>query len=152
MLGEGISSRQPPGRTVKHSAPHYPGGEEREQGLSLGHLSPLLPPWVCPPHSANWSHPHLVIFIHLHPSNNSYSSLEKVPLNDSAEMGELPQLCAGTKKLEAAQSSCQAWLTAWYYTLLTAVTSGDQESWRPRNCCFLTGNSSHSILRRKQYL
>jgi len=56
-----------------------------------------------------------VTFIHLCPSNNSYSALEKVPLNCSAEMGELPQLCAGTKKLGAAQSPCQAWLIAQCY-------------------------------------
>lgn len=107
MLGEGISSGQSQGRTEKRSAPHYPGGAGREQGLPLGHLSSLLPAWVCPHYGANWNHAHLVTFIHLCPSNNSYSSLENVPLNSSAETDELPQLCTGTKKLEGAQSSCQ---------------------------------------------
>lgn len=108
VLGEGISSGQPQGRTERLSAPHYPRGAGREQGLPLGHLSSLLPPWVRPHHGAKKSHPNLVTFIHLCPSNNSFSYLEKMPLNSSAEMSGLPQPCAGTKTLEVAQSSFQA--------------------------------------------
>lgn len=68
------------------------------------------PQWSLAGASPTW-----VTFIHLCPSKTSYSSLKKVPLNGSTEMGELPQLCAGTKNLKAARSSCQAWLIAWYY-------------------------------------
>lgn len=90
---------------------------------------PLLPPWVCPPLSAHWSHPQFVTFIHLCLSRNSYFSLEKVPLNSSTEMGELPQLCAGMK--EASQSTCQAWLRAGYYRFPSSYfwRSEGLESW-----------------------
>lgn len=46
-------------------------------------------------------------------------------------MVELPQLCAGMKEPEASQSTCQAWLRAWYWRLPSSYfwRSEGLESW-----------------------
>lgn len=46
-------------------------------------------------------------------------------------MGELAQLCAGTKEPEASQSACQAWLRAGYYRFPSSYfwRSEGLESW-----------------------
>lgn len=73
---------------------------------------PPLPPRVCPPLSAHWSHPVGCDLLPPLPLQKLLVSLGMVPLSSSTKMGELPQLCAEMKEPEASQSTCQAWLRA----------------------------------------